>query len=181
MKTFLRFASLCAVLLAFAGCATTQPPPSPDTVHVAVNLPPTTSIIYEDRIADLFTDEVRHVFTQAGFTRPIENIRYVDHPDNAPYVLTINLMEWRFDPLGNIACTFTANLQTPRGTRDLGVYSSTSLKLSRSPGIWGVADSFDEAAQGALGDLYRAVQKSELLRPTAPAPLLGQPSQMNRV
>jgi hypothetical protein len=96
-------------------------------------------------------------------------------------VLTINLMEWRFDPLGNISCTFTANLQTPRGTRDLGVYSSTSLGISRSPGIWGLADSFDEAAQGAIVDLYRAVQKSELLTPPAPGPLLGRPGQMNPV
>jgi hypothetical protein len=163
MKTILRLSSLGALLLALAGCATTQPPQTPDTVNVLVNLPPTTSVIYSDRIADAFTDEVRHVFRQAGFTQPIENIRYVDTPENASNLLTINLHEWRFDRIGNITCTFTAQLQTPRGTRNLGVYSDTSLGISRSPGWWGLADSFEEAAQGALADLVRAVAKSDLL------------------
>ncbi|HUR58361.1 MAG TPA: hypothetical protein VM029_11665 [Opitutaceae bacterium] len=163
MKSILRLTSLGALLLALAGCATTQPPQTPDTVNVLVNLPPTTSIIYSDRIADAFTDEVRHVFRQAGFNRPIENIRFVDSPDNTPNLLTINLHEWRFDRIGNITCTFTAQLQTPRGARNLGVYSETSLGISRSPGSWGVADSFEEAAQGAVTDLVRAVVKSDLL------------------
>lgn len=166
MKKILRFSWLGAALLALAGCATTQPPQTHETVNVMVNLPPTTSLIYADRIADVFTDEVRHVFRQAGFARPIENIRYVDDP-TAPNLLTINLMEWRFDRLGNITCTFTADLKTPRGTRNLGVYTDTSLGISRSPGWWGMVDSFDEAAQGAIADMVRAVVKSELLTPRA--------------
>jgi hypothetical protein len=158
-----RLLALGAALLAFAGCATTRQPTSPDTVSVLVNLPPTASLIYSDWIADAFTDSVRSVFRQAGFQRPIENIRYVDDPDNAPYLLTINLMDWRFTPLGDIDCTFTAQLGTPRGTRNLGVYSGTSLRISRNPGPWGLADAFGEAAQGAIADLFRAVVKTELL------------------
>jgi hypothetical protein len=163
MKNMLRFTVLSAALLAVAGCATTRQPMSPDTVSVLVNLPPSASLVYSDWITDAFTDSVRSVFHQAGFQRPIENIRYVDQPDEAPYLLTINLMEWRFTRLGDIDCTFTAQLSTPRGTRDLGVYSGTSLRLSRNPGPWGLADAFDEAAQGAIVDLFRAVVKSELL------------------
>jgi hypothetical protein len=180
MKNIIRLFSLCAALAAFAGCATTQHPQTPDTVNVQVNMPPTTSLIYADRIADAFVDEVYHVFTQAGFQRPIENMRYVDNPDQAAYVLTINLMDWRFDRIGNIECTFTAQLQTPLGTKNLGVYSDTSLRLSRSPGPWGVADAFDEAAQGAIADLLRAVVKSELLpaRTNSVVPVVGT---VNRV
>jgi hypothetical protein len=163
MKNILRFSVIGAALLACAGCATTRQPTSLDTVSVQVNLPPTASLVYSDWIADAFTDTVRSVFHQAGFQRPIENIRYVDQPDATPYLLTINLMEWRFNPVGNIDCTFTAELSTPRGTRNLGVYSGTSLRISRSPGPWGLADAFDEAAQGAIVDLLRAVVKSELL------------------
>jgi hypothetical protein len=172
MKHILRFSWLSGALLALAGCATAPQAQSPDTVNVLVNLPPTASLIYADRIADAFTDEVRHVFHQAGFTRPIENIRYVDSPDHSPYLLTINLMDWRFDRIGNIECTFTASLATPRGTRNLGVYTDTSLRISRNSGPWGVSDAFEEAAQGAIGDLVRAVVKSELLplheNPTVP-------------
>lgn len=166
MKKILCFSWLVAALAGLAGCATTPRPQTPDTVNVAVNLPPTASLIWEDRIADAFTDEIRHVFTEAGFTRPIENIRFVDNP-TAPNLLTVNLMEWHFDSLGNITCTFTASLQTPRGTRNLGVYTDTSLRISRSPGWWGVGDAFSEAAEGAIADLVRAVVKSELLPPRA--------------
>jgi hypothetical protein len=163
MKNILRFTVLGAALLAFAGCATTQKPVSPDTVGVLVNLPPSASLVYSDWITDAFTDSIRSVFQQAGFQRPIENIRYVDQPDDTPYLLTINLMEWQFNRLGNIDCTFTAELSTPRGTSNLGVYSGTSLRISRNSGPWGLADAFDEAAQGAIVDLLRAVVKSELL------------------
>lgn len=163
MKTILRLSWVGAALLAFAGCTTTPRVQTPDTLNVLVNLPPTTSLIYEDRIAEAFTDEVRHVFNQTGFNRPVENIRYVDNPDAARNLLTINLMEWSFDRIGNIECTFTAVLETPRGTRDLGVYSGMSLGLSRSPGWWGLRDAFDEAAQGAIADMVRTIAKSELL------------------
>jgi hypothetical protein len=168
MKTILRLSFLGGALLAFAGCATVQQPTTPDTVGVLVNLPPSASLIYADRIADVFTDEVRHVFHQAGFKRPVENIRYMDNPDATPNLLTVNLHEWRFDRLGNIECTFTAQLSTPRGTRNLGVYSGMSLNISRSPGWWGVIDAFDEAAQGAIVDMVRAIAKSELLPAGSP-------------
>lgn len=173
MKTLLRLSWLSAALLVFAGCATTRQPPSPDTVNVLVNLPPTTSLIYADRIAEVFTDEVRHVFNQAGFNRPVENIHRSENAEAAPYLLTINLMEWRFDRIGNIECTFTAELKTPRGTRDLGVFSGLSLGMSRSPGWWGLVDSFDEAAQSTLIDLARAIAKSELLPARTPSPSLS--------
>jgi hypothetical protein len=175
MKNILHVSFLSAVLLAFAGCATTQQPTSLDTVGVLVNLPPSTSLIYADRIADVFTDEVRHVFQQAGFTGPVENIRYVDRPDATLNLLTVNLHDWRFDRLGNIECTFTAQLKTPRGTRDLGVFSSTTLGISRSPGWWGTVDAFDEAAQGAIVDMVRKIAKLELLPGRTALPTSSQP------
>ena len=144
---------------------------TPDGLNVQVNLPPTASLIYADRIADTFTDEVRHVFRQVGFNRPIEDIRFVDNPNASSQLLTINLMDWRFDRIGNIECTFTAELTTPRGTQNFGVFSGLSLGISRSPGWWGMVDAFDEAAQRALVDLAREVVKSELL-PTRPDAML---------
>jgi hypothetical protein len=70
-------------------------------------------------------------------------------------------------------------LQTPRGTRNLGVYSDTSLRISRNPGWWGLSDAFSEAAEGALADLVRAVVKSELLpsRTYSPVPAVLGPAQ----
>ena len=168
MKNILRLSFFGVALLAFAGCATVQQPTSPDTLGVLVNLPPSVSLMYADRISDVFTDEVRHVFHQAGFKRPVENIRYMDNPDAPANLLTVNLHEWRFDRLGNIECTFTAQLETPRGTRNLGVYSGVSMSMTRSPGWWGMVDAFDEAAQGAIVDMVRAIAKSELLPSGSP-------------
>lgn len=171
MKKILSF--LGVALLGLCGCATTQTqtPPSPDTVHVQVTLPPGTSPIFSDRIAEAFTDEVRHVFIQSGYKRPVENILYVDDKTPLPNVLLIDLLEWHFDRAGNIECRFTARLETPRGTRNLGVYYGTSLGITRAPGPWGAADAFEEAAQGALVDLVRAIEKSDLLPKRVPTPI----------
>lgn len=174
MKKLLHLPFLCAALVSLVGCATTSTPSLPaETVHVQVDLPPGVSPLYSDRIAEAFTDEVRHVFIQAGFKRPVETLLYVDEKARLENVLRINLLEWRFDRLGNTECRFTAQLQTPQGSRYLGAYSGTSMGISRTPGFWGALDSFDEAAQDALGDLIRTIVKSDLLpkRPaTPPAP-----------
>lgn len=175
MKKLLQLPMLGLALLSLVGCATTAPSTktsSAETVHVQVDLPPTVSPMYSDRIAEAFTDGVRHVFIQAGYKRDVENLLHVE--DNVPLanLLRIDLIDWRFDRLGNTECRFTAELVTPKGSRYLGAYSGTSLGLSRTPGFWGVADSFHEAAHDALVELVRNIVKSELLpmRPAVPTP-----------
>jgi hypothetical protein len=158
-----RWMALGAALLALSGCATTQQPAVPGTLKVAVNVPPALNILVEDRISEAFTDRVREVFDRAGFDRPVEEARFADDAANAPYLLTIDLIEWRINPIGNIDCTFRASLQTPGGTRDLGVYSNTTMRAMRSPGRWGLSYAFDDAAEGAIQNLCDAVKKSELL------------------
>jgi hypothetical protein len=156
---------LAAVVL--AGCASPRVQ-VPGTLHVHVNLPPTVDLWHEDRVKLAFTDIARDVFHRNGLDRPVEEARFVSASelDGLPYLLTIDLHRWRITPIGNIECTFTASLQTPAGTRHLGVYSDTELRgfgTSFGFGRWGIARSFENAAEGALRDLVRDVARTELL------------------
>jgi hypothetical protein len=77
--------------------------------------------------------------------------------------LTINLSEWRMNHIGNIDCTFTANLQTDKTTRHLGIFSGMSFRWMSGPGRFGLADAFGDAAEDAARQLYDALAKTELV------------------
>jgi hypothetical protein len=161
----LRFAwvILGSLLLVLPARAATPSAPVPGTLKVQVIVPPTWNTLVDDHISAGLVDRVRDVFYRAGFDRPIEEVRYVEDPAKDEYLLTINLVDWRMNRIGNVDCTFSASLRTPRGTRDLGLYNNTSMLWFRGLGRFGLSQSFDEAAEGAIRDLCIAVQKSELL------------------
>lgn len=159
----LRWLWLCGALVTLSACATTQQPEVPGTLKVTVNVPPSWNLLLDERISEAFTDQVRDAFYRAGFDRPVQEVRSVEDPAKAPYLLTVNLVEWRINRIGNIDCTFSATLKTPRGTRDLGLYTNTTMRWFGGIGRWGLARSFEDAAEGAIRDLCAAVAKSELL------------------
>lgn len=157
-------ASLSGLLfLLLPACATTQRPEIPGTLKVQVNVPPSWSVLVDDRVSEAFVDRVREVFVRSGFDRPVEEVRYVEDASKLPYLLTINLTDWRINRVGAIDCTFSASLQTPRGTRQLGFYSNTTMRWFGGPGRFGLSRSFEEAAEGAVHQLCDDVLKSELL------------------
>jgi len=151
-------------LFALAAVTGFAAPAARDTVtlKVHVNVPPTWSLLVDDRISEMFVDAVRELLARRGFTSPVEEVRFVEDPAKTPYLLTINLMEWRMQRTGAIDCTLAASLQTPRGTKQLGVYHHTSFHWLGS-GRFGLAREFDEAASGALNDLCNDLARSELL------------------
>lgn len=165
MKRFNLLTLACAWLgLAFpSGCATSHNPDAPGTLAVHVNVPPHWDVFLEDRITEAFTDQVRAVIHREGFDKPVKEVRYFEDAERAPYLLTINLNEWRINRAGMIACTFTAELKTPAATKHLGVYSYTTMRWFGGPGRFGLARSFEEAADGAIRDLCKDVAKTELL------------------
>jgi hypothetical protein len=154
--------------VALAGCVSPRVE-VPGTLHVHINLPPTTDVWLEDRVKLAFTDVARDVFHRHGFDRPVEEARFasIDERENVSNLLTIDLHRWRVGHIGNIECTFTASLQTPAGTRRLGVFSNTELRgfgTNFGLGRWGIARSFEDAAEGAIEDMVREVARTELLR-----------------
>jgi hypothetical protein len=146
-----------------SGCATTQTAAVPGTLAVHVNVPPEWNVFLEDRITEAFVDQVREAFHDSGFAKPVKEARSFEEVDQAPYLLTINLADWRIDRTGFIECTFTADLKTPAATKHLGVYTNTTMRWFGGPGRFGLARSFEEAADGAIRDLCDDVAKTELL------------------
>lgn len=135
----------------------------PGTLKVQVDVPLAWNSLIDDRISEAFASRVREVFHRSGFEYPIDDVRYVEDASKLPYLLTVHLMDWRITRLGNIDCTFTASLQTPRGTRKLGVYTNTTMVWLGGSGRFGLARSFEEAAEGAIRELANDIAKTELL------------------
>jgi hypothetical protein len=154
---------LSSLLLIPSVFATTPPTAVPGTLKVQVNVPATWHWLADDRVAEPLVDQLRDTFYRAGFDRPIEQITYVEDPAKAPYLLTINLVDWRMNHAGSIDCTFSANLQTPRGTRDFGLFSDMAFNWIPGRGRYGLSQAFTQAADGALKQLCDAVAKSEML------------------
>jgi hypothetical protein len=161
--TLLTFAGALLGLVAMSGCATTHQPEVPGTLAVHVNVPPHWNVFLEDRIAEAVTDQVREVFHEAGFDRPVTKVDYFADADRAPYLLTIQLNEWRINRGGMVECTFSADLKTPQATKHLGLYTHTTMRWIGGPGRFGLARSFEEAADGAIRDLSRDIARTELL------------------
>ena len=134
----------------------------PLALKVQVNVPPTWSILVDDRIANDFVDGVGQILRQRGFSRPVEALSLVESPEKAPYLLTIDLMEWRVNRVGLIDCTLHAQLQTPWGTRNLGLYHASSPHW-QGGGRWALARDFDDAASDVLNQLCNDLAKSELI------------------
>jgi hypothetical protein len=169
----LSLAGLAGLLGVFlTACASPSTAEPPEALKVQVNVPPTWNLLLDDRVAEAFVDRLRDVLYREGADLPVELLRTPGEPAQARYLLTINLTEWRINHAGNIDCTFNASLQSPRGTRALGLYTSTTMRWLAGPGRFGLSRAFDEAAEGALHELARDLAKSELwpgLRQRSPA------------
>lgn len=134
-------------------------------LQVAVQLPPSwwEGSFYYDDLADTFGSYVNSVFERMGYKGKVE---YVDTFDKRPkdgYRLNIRLTEWRLNRVGNIDCVFSADLQTPNGERSLGLFTDTALSSITGTNRFWLARSFEDAAKGAIGQLYSKVAKDALL------------------
>ena len=154
---------VAALLTLLPARAATPSVSDADTLKVQVIVPPTWNVLVTDKVSEALVDRVRDVFYQAGFTRPIYEVRSFEIPSQAPYLLTINMTEWRLNRAGNIDCAFTASLKTPHGTRELGRYTNTTMPWFGRRGRFGLSQGFADAALGALRNLYTDLAKTDLL------------------
>lgn len=135
-----------------------------ETLQVQVDIPPTWRPMFEDRITDAFVSRIRDVFRSQGYSGKIEHVTDFDEPASGCCLLTIHLVEWRARFFSdNIECTFTASLQTGEAIRELGVFSDRTFRWMHSPGRFGLAESFGEAADGAIRQLYDRLAKTDLV------------------
>src|SRR5690606_19853852 len=103
------------------------------------------------------------VFRRQGYDGDITEVRRFEEPSPGCCLLTIHLVEWRMNHMGNIDCTFTANLQTDETTRSLGVFTGMAFRWMSGPGRFGLADSFEDAAADAIRQLYDSLARTELV------------------
>lgn len=158
---------LCGLTWAVqAPAASNQPsaaPAKPGTLQVQVNVPPSWQPMFEDRITEAFVSNMIDVFRRQGYKGEIAEVRWFEEPSPGCCLLTINLTEWRMNHVGNLDCMFTANLQTDRAIRHLGIFSGMAFRWMSGPGRFGLADAFEDAAEDAIRQLYSALAKTELV------------------
>jgi hypothetical protein len=131
---------------------------------IAVNVPPTWRPFLADDIAETFSDRVEDVFKNRGYTGRIAEQDDLTAPRSGQALLTIYLDEWKVDHVGNVVCTFRATLQTgAESPHGLGYFRSTQMRMMRGLGRWGLADSFGNAADDAIHNLYRKLTDAHLL------------------
>ena len=140
-----------------------QPVSKPGTLQVQINVPPSWRPMFEDRVTEAFASYIFDVFRRQGYTGEFKEVTSFDEPSPGCCLLTINLTEWRMNHVGNIDCTFTANLQTDDTTRHLGIFTGMAFHWRSGPRWFGLADSFGEAAESAIRDLYSSLAKTELV------------------
>lgn len=169
MPTFLRSARLLTTLLVALpftptwGQSQEGAKSDANVLQVQIIVPPQWVPMLEDDITDTFVSRIRDVFRRQDFAGGIKEVKSYDEPDPGCCLLSIHLVDWRINHAGNIDCTFTATLQTAKTTRNLGFFSDTAFRWMSGPGRFGLADAFEEAADGAIRQLHRQLARTELV------------------
>jgi len=169
MKT-LSFQVAAALGLAsiVAGCGVTRQQTAQDTrpprLQVTVNVPPTMSILHDEEIAEAFAYRVASILHEEGFRGRIGIVDGDPLFPNVP-VLAINLLEWRVDRIGNVDCTFGAELQSPRGNHRLGMFSGTAMMTWSRRDWFARARDFEDAARDAIENLATRLEQTGMIEP----------------
>lgn len=134
------------------------------TVALTVSVPPSLQAFHDDDIANAVADTVLSEFRRDGFRGQF------DYDFTEPGRVTarlprleLSLIEWRVTPTRFVECTLAADLITADGTTSLGLFSGTSILDGWIHDPFSRADDFDDAARGAIDDLYRALAAKNLL------------------
>lgn len=167
-------AAVCsATLMAVAAGKTdkTDPAAKPADLQLQINVPPTWRPFLDDRIADSLAGILTDTFKRRGFTGVID---FIPDAERAPKpnlpLLTLNLLTWRIDHVGNAECTLSAGLSAPGGEkRDLGIVTQTQITWIQERGRYGlrgfeVANALEDAATAAVRDLYKRVDETGLVQ-----------------
>jgi len=142
----------------------TAPTTAPKALVVVVDVPKSMLRFRNDDIARAIAGLVQSEFRRRGYRGDFDYEPATPGSERTHLPrLGISLMEWRVLPTRMIECTFTADLVTAQDTKGLGIFSGTALRKAvlRTPSAG--PDGFDEAANRAIDDLYRALSATNLL------------------
>lgn len=155
---------LAAALAAFAltAHAASKKDTAPADLYVSITIPSLIGDTWRhDDVAEVFMGRVFESFRAAGYKGKIVQDNDAK-PKGDQRRLELYVMEWRNDRVGGITCTFTAELEREgvKAVR-LGVFTTSSLR--NGGGSIASANAFEDSAEDALRDLYKKLQKQNLL------------------
>jgi hypothetical protein len=166
MKT-LRVLFLVFFATAFAGFISAADKPAkaktPVRLQVAVTVPATMSVIYASDVEEAFGYRVSSALHEQGFQG---RIKYLDDDSDAkPDIpkLAINLIQWRVGRTGDVDCVFSASLVTTAGTKNLGLFTGSSMLMWSRPNWLERSEGFEDAASDALSNLAKKIEATGLL------------------
>lgn len=179
-RSFLLLGLLCAAALGAAltsfAAEKASTPAKPADLQLQINVPPTWRPFLDDRIAESLAGILSDTFKRRGFTGVVDFMPDGDRTPNADLpLLTLNLLTWRIDRVGNAECTLAASLSAPGGEkRDLGIVTQTQITWIQERGRYGfrgfeIADALEDAATAAMRDLYKRVEETHLVRGFPPS------------
>lgn len=174
LSTFLAFlfAGLAALGTSATAASVEKPAdqtPRPVRLQVRVELPFSMNPLRDDDIAEAFAHRVITALHEQGFKGRIKYVEDGDSTKESIPALDIRIFEWRVNRLGNTDCTFSASLKSPRGQKDLGMFSGTSLMTWSRRDWFARADSFDDAASDAMNNLKARLDATGLIEASASA------------
>jgi len=170
-------ALLSVCLLAIVGLssapvasATDKPAPVKADLQLQITVPPTWRPFLDDRIAESLAGILSDTFKRRGYAGVVEFLPEGERAPNPDLpLLTLNLLTWRIDRVGNAECTVNAGLLVP-GTpkHDLGIVTQTQITWIQERGRYGfrgfeVADALEDAATAAMRDLFQRVREVGLV------------------
>lgn len=165
--------SLLPLLVVFAlyGCATGPGGSSsasaarPAQLQVQVITPTMAGMdpMWIDDVEDAFSERLATALHEQGFHGHINLLYDTDRPAPGIPLLRATLEEWRVDPVGNVTCTFTAQLKTAQGERSLGLFTGDSVMMWPEHDWFARADQFRSAASDAMTDLWKRMRKTGLM------------------
>lgn len=136
-------------------------------LQLEVDVPPVWQPFLADDIADAFAARLADTFRRQGFEgRVAHRFGRPENEEGRP-LLSVRLTEWRIDRTGNARCTFSAMLVTEAGEHNLGLFTDIAMFWPTPGGRWSLARRFeaanalDQAAEGALRDLYNRLARTE--------------------
>ncbi len=137
--------------------------PRPIRLQLRVDLPFSLNRIRDDDVAEAFAHRVVTALHEQGFHGRIKYVENGDKLDETAPVLDVRIFEWRVNRMGNTDCVFSATLKSPRGEKNLGMFSGTSMMTWLRRDWFARADSFDDAARDALGNLKARLDATGLI------------------
>lgn len=112
------------LLLAPASAASASSEARP-TLKVQVNIPPSWNLVPGEPLPAFIAASLSDALARQGLSLPVAELRSAEDAAKVPYLLKVDVTDWRRTLDGDLMCTLNATLRTPQGERQIGVYSDT--------------------------------------------------------